>query len=317
MAAGHRNVEECRSRVRKYNLNIEQKILPQRTLHGLLEETFSIYWKHFVRLFTVAAIILIPSNLILALMLPSASGLANSTSASGLANSNPNTLVVLLCFTILIISLVFTQAALANAIGQHYSTGLINIRITYLRLFWRVKTLSLLTIILTFSVLIGLIVVSTIYIVLLEILNSGNTNFLTSFLPIVLIIVPLVITAALGSILIQTVILEGHKVMDSLNRIRQLMYGNWWRISGISMILALVTVGLFILLQAPFLIWPQVPSLMGIFKPIQGLYGMVTSVIAIVLWCTAITLVYYDLRVRKEKYTFGDLSDEMNISITE
>lgn len=307
MAAGHRNVEECRSRVRKYNLNIEQKILPQRTLHGLLEETFSIYWKHFVRLFTVAAIILIPSNLILALMLPS---------PSGLADSNPNTLVVLLCLAILTTSLVFTQAALANAIGQHYSTGLINIRITYLRLFGRVKTLSLLTIILTSSVLIGLIVVSTIYIVLLEILNLGNTNFLTGFLPIVLIIVPLVITAALGSILIQTVILEGHKVMDSLNRIRQLMYGNWWRISGISMILALVTVGLFILLQAPFLIWPQVTSLMGIVKPIQSLYGMLTSVIAIVLWCTAITLVYYDLRVRKEKYTFGNLSDEMNISIT-
>ena len=307
MAAGHRNVEECRSRVRKYNLNIEQKILPQRTLHGLLVETFSIYWKHFVRLFTVAAIILIPSNLILALMLPS---------PSGLADSNPNTLVVLLCLAILTTSLVFTQAALANAIGQHYSTGLINIRITYLRLFGRVKTLSLLTIILTSSVLIGLIVVSTIYIVLLEILNLGNTNFLTGFLPIVLIIVPLVITAALGSILIQTVILEGHKVMDSLNRIRQLMYGNWWRISGISMILALVTVGLFILLQAPFLIWPQVTSLMGIVKPIQSLYGMLTSVIAIVLWCTAITLVYYDLRVRKEKYTFGNLSDEMNISIT-
>lgn len=307
MAAGHRNVEECRSKVRKYNLNIEQKILPQRTLHGLLEETFSIYWKHFVRLFTVAAIILIPSNLILALMLPS---------PSGLADSNPNTLVVLLCLAILTTSLVFTQAALANAIGQHYSTGLINIRITYLRLFGRVKTLSLLTIILTSSVLIGLIVVSTIYIVLLEILNLGNTNFLTGFLPIVLIIVPLVITAALGSILIQTVILEGHKVMDSLNRIRQLMYGNWWRISGISMILALVTVGLFILLQAPFLIWPQVTSLMGIVKPIQSLYGMLTSVIAIVLWCTAITLVYYDLRVRKEKYTFGNLSDEMNISIT-
>jgi hypothetical protein len=282
-------------------LNIEQKILPQRTLHGLLEETFSVYWKHFVRLFTVAAIILIPSNLILALMLPS---------PSGLADSNPNPLVVLLCLAILTTSLVFTQAALANAIGQHYSTGLINIRITYLRLFGRVKTLSLLTIILTSSVLIGLIVVSTIYIVLLEILNLGNTNL--EFL----IIVPLIITAALGSILIQTVILEGHKVMDSLNRIRQLMYGNWWRISGISMILALVTVGLFILLQAPFLIWPQVSSLMGIVKPIQSLYGMLTSVIAIVLWCTAITLVYYDLRVRKEKYTFGNLSDEMNISIT-
>ena len=293
--------------LRKYNLNIEQKILPQRTLHGLLEETFSVYWKHFIRLFTVAAIILIPSNLILTLILPT---------PSGLANSNPNTLVVLLCFTILIISLVFTQAALANAIGQHYSTGLINIRITYLRLFGRVKTLSLLTVILTSSVLVGLIIVSTIYIVLLEILNLGTTNFLASFLPIVLVLVPLVIASAFSSILIQTVILEGHKVRASLNRIWQLMYGNWWRISGISMILALVTVGLFVLLQAPFLIWPQIPSFMGILNPIQSLYGILTSVIAIVLWCIAITLVYYDLRVRKEKYTFDNLSDEMNISST-
>ena len=82
------------------------------------------------------------------------------------------------------------------------------------------------------------------------------------------------------------------------------------------MILALVTVGLFVLLQAPFLIWPQFPSFMGILSPIQSLYGILTSVIAIVLWCIAITLVYYDLRVRKEKYTFDNLSDEMNISGT-
>ena len=256
-----------------------------------------------MRLFTVAAIILIPSNLILAFMLPS---------PSSLANSSPNTLVVLLCFTILIISLVFTQAALANAIGQHYATGVINIRITYLRLFWRVKTLSLLTLILIFSTLIGLIAMSAIYIVLLEILNLGDTNFLAVFLPFILILVPLVIGTAFSSILIQTVVLEGHKVRASLNRILQLMYGNWWRISGIAMILALVTVGLFVLLQAPFLI----PSLLGLVQPIQSLYGMLTSVIAIVLWCTAITIVYYDLRVRKEKYTLDNLSDEMNISIT-
>ena len=96
------------------------------------------------------------------------------------------------------------------------------------------------------------------------------------------------------------IILEGYGAVDGLGRSRELVRGSWWRLFGIGVVYVLLIIALLI----PGAI---VVSLLTIGS---SAFGVVAFVIVGALLAPIVsigsTLVYIDLRVRKEGYNLGE-----------
>ena len=104
---------------------------------------------------------------------------------------------------------------------------------------------------------------------------------------------------------LHAIILEGRGAIDSLGRSRGLVRGSWWRVFGIGVVFVLLLVSLWI----PGLI---VAGIIAIGSPAISLVaiGVVGALIGPIISIGS-TLVYIDLRVRKEGYNLGALADDM------
>ncbi|MBI2166473.1 MAG: zinc ribbon domain-containing protein [Chloroflexi bacterium] len=100
---------------------------------------------------------------------------------------------------------------------------------------------------------------------------------------------------------VQAIMLEGKGATAALGRSRQLVRGGWWRVFGICVVLFLIVVGLSAALAIPgFLVSLSNETLAGV---------LVNPIIYI-----GLTLLYLDLRVRKESYGLETLASEMGRS---
>jgi hypothetical protein len=95
----------------------------------------------------------------------------------------------------------------------------------------------------------------------------------------------------------QVAMLEGRRAREALSRSSDLVKGNWWRVAGT----LLVFFGISWLL-----------SLVSNFVPVLG--PIIGGVVSIPINAAARTLLYYDLRVRKEGYNFEMLAHELHLA---
>ena len=194
------------------------------------------------------------------------------------------------------------------AVGQHYVSGEIRIGPCYTRVWWHVFSLSSVVVILTASMVLALSLLSVVII--------PTASMLFAALLALLIVPAIVLLVMLGywSLAVQAVIVEGYKPVGALRRSHELIKGNWWRVSWITGVILLVVIGLELVLGAPFALASSLVAsddatvLSTVFEFLSVVPGaiVVPSVAAI-----ASTLLYYDLRVRKENYDFTTLSREM------
>ena len=117
---------------------------------------------------------------------------------------------------------------------------------------------------------------------------------------------------------IQAVIVEGTKMLSALRRSYKLVKGNWWKVFTRLSIVLLVGLGLSILLILPLVLVgiemlgaDRVANLGA--APLAASWGFV-EIIVLPVFFISLTLVYYDLRVRKEQYDLLVLSKEMTIA---
>ena len=93
-------------------------------------------------------------------------------------------------------------------------------------------------------------------------------------------------------------LLEGVGPIAALSRSYSLVRNSWWRVLGITLVVGLIS---------------------GVISIVLGLIPVVGFIIASILvapiYTIANTLLYYDLRVRKEEYTLEALSSELHIEI--
>ena len=107
---------------------------------------------------------------------------------------------------------------------------------------------------------------------------------------------------------VECIMLDGKKPLDSLWRSRDLVQGNFWRVFLIGLVYTLLAVGVTIVAGlADLLLSPISPVLSNAFLV------AVSALITPFAWIGR-TLVYYDLRVRKEQYTVDDLASDMGLS---
>ena len=246
-----------------------------RSLNDLLSETFGIYGQQFRQLVGIAAILHVPVSLIA------------FTLGSGAASYWTEGVLRLLVGMV-------TYAAVALAVGQHYLTRKVHLADCYSRISWRAMSLAALS---------------------LALAVSAGVGVALSFL-----IVPLIVSVmylVYWSVAIPVVVVEGHKPTEALKRSYRLVRGSWWRVFAVLMVLSLVMIGLGLVITIPFAIasWLAPAEATGIGDFIQLLGAITVSSVVPPVFAIAGTLLYYDLRVRKENYDMSGLSRELGIVV--
>ena len=189
----------------------------------------------------------------------------------------------------------FLSGVISNAVGMQYAAGWVDVGRCYSRAWWRV--LTFITLGLLFF---GLIVLMTM-------------GFALLIVPGIIITVLIIYWSAD----IPVVAIEGCKPIAALKRSFELVRGNWWRTFSTILLTILVVMGLTIvmsvLLAAPMtLIGDQ--GLTGTTARVtSALSGMLSNAIIAPIAATAGTLIYLDLRSRKEDYDLEALSEQMGI----
>lgn len=257
------------------------------SLGNLLNETFAIYGGHFGRMVVLVALVQVPMSFY------------------GLLPLHGLTYF----FVVGVVSLVAVtcvHGAGIWAVGQHYVTGEIEVEACYRRVWWRVVSLGALA---AAGATLGLILVFVASTAVTDESGGLGTLFLVLTTGFLIVAVYLAVTP-------QAVIVEGLRPVDALKRSFALVRNSWWRVFGIVTVVMLVLMGLGLVLATPFgfasgLTAPEETNALG--DAFVFLAGMVVSVFVAPVAFVATTLLYFDLRVRKEEYDTEALSREMGM----
>ena len=275
--------------VESRDLEHRASTLSPRSLKSLLDETFAVYGMHFWRFIGLVAVVQVPVALVSLIVL--------QVTGDGVAPFFATEVLR-------VFGTVVAYGAAVFAVGQHYVSGEADIRGCYDRTVGRARTLIILG---------GVLAIATIG--LLEVMLNADQPFVTE-IGVALFMIAIGI-GIYWSMAVQAVIVEGFKAAGALRRSFALVRGSWWRVFGISLVFGLVALGLGIVISLPFALL----SLANGGGPTSGLSDLTLFLGRLVVGITVPpvlfisgTLLYYDLRVRKEEYDFAGLSREMGIA---
>ena len=120
--------------------NVE-RLLPERSLGDILNETFVIYGRHFAKFLGLAGAVQIPATLILLAPIENAA-------------------IYIILNLISLIALVSIFGATIYAVGQHYLTDSVMVVDCYRRLTWRLVSMAILAAIFAVITIMGLLLLS-------------------------------------------------------------------------------------------------------------------------------------------------------------
>jgi len=276
--------------------NLQERVPPalsERSLAGLLDETFSIYFRHFWRFAKLAAPVQVPVGIVSILLLELFEGPPLLEMAA-----------FALAAFVGIFGAIFLFGAGATAVAQQYVTGKIVLRSCYVRAWWKVSSLGII------AIVAGLFL----FVAPMAVLVTNETWLVgIAFL----ILIPAIAMLIYWSLSVQAVVVEGRKALDALRRSSDLIKGSWWRIFGIALVLGLIATGLRIVATIPFALASIAVSgepASNMAGSILSLGGVIVGIAVLPVLFIALTLVYYDVRVRKEQYNLTVLAREMGLA---
>ena len=262
-------------------VELRQRALPARSVGDLLNETFVIYGRHLWRFIALVAVVQVPVAVVAQLV-------GEGSVAYGFKGM------------LWLMSSAAVYGAVVFAVGQQYVSGDVGLRQCYRRVRWRLVSLTLL------AVTLGLVVT----------VGAGMAILAVRVISL-LALVGLVSVLVYWSVAVQSVVVEGYQPVGALKRSFGLVRGSWWRVLGLTVVVVLVAMGLGLLLQTPFAVasWVAAPESPNAFSnTLQFLGNVLVGVVVPPVAGIASTLIYYDLRVRKEQYNFATLSQEMGMA---
>ncbi len=265
---------------------VEQQVrtLPPRSLGDLLNETIIIYGRHFWRFIRLVATVQVP---VIAISIAFGVGPVGYAAAQLLG----------------LVAFVIVYAALATAVGQHYALGGVDIRRCYSRVWARVASLTVLYL---------LIAVVSVTMVALVIATSGIATIIVGPAAVAVMVY--------GSLTLQSLMMERLKAMAAVARSFRLVSGSWWRVFSVLIVVGLMGLGLGIALNLPFALVTVIGDLRSTTltaELVQAAGAMIVVVAVSPVVAIAGTLLYCDLRVRKEAYDLSALYREMGVSVTQ
>jgi hypothetical protein len=252
----------------------------------ILDRTFLLYRNHFVRFLAVVAVVQVPLALVSILI---TTGIHSTLIADGGADLSAGALVagligLAVTFLLLIVAQQLANGALIKAVSESYLGGDASVGECYAAVLPRVLTLLVASFAVGILVLLGLI----------------------------LCIVPGVILMLLFAVVTPVIVVEDVGISSSLSRSKALVSGNMGKVFAVVFVAALIVwivnllfqrVGIFVAVRAI-----SSPAAAGL---VAGLIAMVGQILAVPISATAIVLLYYDLRIRKEGFDLEMLAQSM------
>jgi len=185
-------------------------------------------------------------------------------------------------------------SATVYAVGQQYVTGTIGLRACYSRVWLRVVSVLALTAVMAASAGLGL------YLMVLVVPVFAAIVFM-----------------AYVSTGVQAVIVEGMRPLEAVRRSIDLVRGSWWRVFGSLTVIFLAAMGLGLLVFSPFFFAALGAGDGNAASATLEYAGtLVVGVAVSPVVFIAVTLLYYDLRIRKEDFNMATLASEMRLART-
>lgn len=261
-------------------------ILGPRSLLDILVETLKIYKRNPIRLLAIVAIVEIGLGFMWSI--PDFSGLRPSTPEGGTLSLTHLIPIGIMLVVASIMGLSLMQGALIHAISEQYLRQSINIGRAF-RFAWERLAALAGAMILVLFVTTGIVVVSIGFTVSIS-PDVGYVFIAAGFCVGLYLMVR-------WSFILQVALLERLGPLAAISRSSALVKRNWWRVMNMTIIIGIITVGISIILGT-------VPTI----GPTLG------SILSTPIFTIGITLLYYDLRVRKEEYNLDLLAAELHMS---
>jgi hypothetical protein len=295
----------------------------------LLDGAFTLYRKNFVTLVGIVAVATLPVlviQLVAGLLLLPLEPFLTRPSTSGIPNFTSTEVGSLLlgggfflgASLLGALASIFETGALAIFIAEHYLGRQLNIQSAYRHALRRWTAL------LGMSLFIFLVYAALSLVVLIPfglLLFATAASRSADLLGVVAICVPCILLPVIVLAFIvlsvrwqfapQAIVIENRPPMDGLRRSWNLITGSFWRVAGINLVLTiLVTIisssATFSLQFAAAL----VPSVI-LVNVLNTLVTSALRMIVLPLQFATLTLLYYDLRVRKEGFDLQLLSEQL------
>jgi len=128
----------------------------------------------------------------------------------------------------------------------------------------------------------------------------------------ILLIIPGIYLATLGSFILQVILIEGKGPGGAMMRSRELVKGYWWRTFGILILLNILISVLASVAALPLALagWGLSGDL-NILQAVNNIVKLLMSFLLYPLSLIATTLLYYDLRIRKEHLDIQQMVDNL------
>ena len=266
-----------------------QRQFGQRGLGDILNETFVIYGSHFKKFIVLVAIIELPVALLTAIPVESR-------------------IFGIVLNLINFIALTFAYGAAIFAVGQHYVTNQVTVGGCYARVLWRGKSILMLGVVQA--------ALGAAFLTISQVLIESERVLL---LPVaVVLLMAMLLFVIYMTTTAPAVMVEGYRSLAALRRGFGLARKTEFRILFNLIVYSLVALGLVIVIVLPFLIVASVtaaeqePTLVGRIAVTVG--ATLASILVLPVTYIPATLLYYDLRVRKEGYNVSRLSEEMGFA---
>ena len=246
-----------------------------------MNETFVIYGRHFRQFAGLTAVVQVPVAMLV--LIP----------GDGL-------IAFIVLNVVNMFALIANFGATISGVGQHYVTGYVVVGGCYARVLWRMVSMFVL------GTMLAALTVA--FIVAIDI----QTPLLVSLGLFVVLAAYLVHLAVAAPV----VIVEGYRSVGALRRGLGVVRSSEWRIVGNLAVYLLVGIGLGLVLFLPF--WlvsvgtaPDAATLVS--QAVQLIGSILVVVVVPPVIFIAVTLLYYDIRVRNEDYDVVRLSQEMGL----
>ena len=279
----------------------------RRSPFEIISECFSIYVRHFRKLFLIALIINVIIGAVGFASLPNDEELQTLLQLGATGEQDAEApqlpplgeiadLLMPLTVYLLITSVLqtFMGGAIIYAVATQYAAGAVDVGRSYARAWWRVLTLVILGLL-----LFGLIVLMV-------------AGFALLIVPGIFVLMLIIY----WSVDVQAAVIEGTKPIASLKRSFELVRANWWRTFAAWLLIMLVALGLSLLIGFPLGALAAVVAPEGGIagRTIETLVNTIAGAIVGPLPAIAGALIYLDLRARKEDYDIDTLSQELGFA---
>lgn len=278
--------------------------LIERGVMDVLGDTFSIYWRHIRNFIILVAVIQVPIaaiELLLSLVAPNSDGVLVGVSVIDAMAS------------------MLVYGAMVFAVGQHLLADDVSVERSYVRVVWRIVSVAIPALIVgaLFAALMwqaisiqGVVEPTTTETMETEVALSA---LLGAGIVIAVMVALLIFTIYLVAIM-PAIIVEGYRSTSAFRRASELLRGSKLRVLGHLLIYGFVVLGLFFALSIPsFILGAAISGETQSFaaSAVGIVLNRIVSILIAPVTFIATTLLYYDLRIRKENYDMERLSEEM------